>query len=214
MIGDSHWLTDGHHKEYLLMQILLRFLPNGYICGRGFVVRDQVLDQKSKEQDLLVVDCRESAPLFFEGGVIVSFPENVSCAISVKSKLSTDSLKDSIVGLNSIPTIDSHSPILGVFAFEMSETWAKDKLLINKWLKSRTDSTSNHTKWSESIIGVDRHCVIRKQGSTSDFQCSKTGDLSTAVFIATIADFVAGAIEKNSRSVNDMLTNVEFEQIF
>ena len=82
LIGDKHWLTDGHHKEYLIQGVLDRFLPSGFVCGRGFVVRDQDLQCISKEQDLLIVDCRKTMPLFNESGVVVSFPENVRCALT------------------------------------------------------------------------------------------------------------------------------------
>ncbi|MBX3426062.1 MAG: hypothetical protein KF688_10315 [Pirellulales bacterium] len=124
LIGDSHFLSDGHHKEYLLQSVFERFLPAGYLCSRGFVVRDSQLKMRSKEQDLLIVDTRRHAPLFRESGVIVTFPENVRAVVSVKSTLTSAAVDDALQGLASIPNIPSATPFWrGVFGFRLDSAW-------------------------------------------------------------------------------------------
>jgi hypothetical protein len=64
LIGSKHWLSDGHHKEFLLTALLERHLPAGTIAGRGFVIHPDEPDQCSTEQDILVVDSTREAPVF------------------------------------------------------------------------------------------------------------------------------------------------------
>lgn len=99
LIGESHWITDGHHKEYLLAGVLERFLPTGFTACRGFVVRDQSARDLSKEQDLLVIDTRSQRPLFLQHGIAVTFLEQVVAAISVKTKMAPEELNNAVVGL-------------------------------------------------------------------------------------------------------------------
>ena len=215
LIGDKHWLTDGHHKEYLIQGILERFLPNGFVCGRGFVVRDQDLRVISKEQDLLVVDCRKTMPLFNESGVIVCFAENVRCAISVKTELSTASLADSIIGLNSVPTVASCSVLRGVFAFTISDSWENNQL-IRKWLQKRISNPPTGQEieqWDAGVISVDDECLFKFRKGHEKLHGEKTKRLSTAVFLATVADFVKEDQLGSARGINDLLTSTAFDQI-
>jgi hypothetical protein len=98
-IGDAHWLSDGHHKEYLLASLLLRHLPSGILASRGFVVSSSDYRRCSREQDILVVDTQAEAPLFNQGGLVVTFPQSVLAAISIKTKLQAKEVKDVDAGL-------------------------------------------------------------------------------------------------------------------
>ena len=60
LIGNAHWLTDGHHKEHLLRSVLARHLPSGMVAARGFVLDPSSEGVCSTEQDILVVDCLAS----------------------------------------------------------------------------------------------------------------------------------------------------------
>jgi hypothetical protein len=40
LIGNAHWLSDGHHKEYLLTALLQRHLPSGLEFMRPTSYRD------------------------------------------------------------------------------------------------------------------------------------------------------------------------------
>src|SRR5437588_11053414 len=74
LIGDAHWYYDGHHKEYLLVELLRRHLPSGMLASRGFVISPTDPGSQSREQDVLVVDVTQEAPLSSQGGVIVVSP--------------------------------------------------------------------------------------------------------------------------------------------
>lgn len=102
LIGESHWLTDGHHKEYLLTELLRRHLPSGVVASRGFVISPSDSDIRSKEQDVLVVDTQREAPVFQGDQLVIAFPRSVLATISVKTTLDSTTVADTVEGLNSV----------------------------------------------------------------------------------------------------------------
>ena len=125
LIGGRHWLSDGHHKEYLLGSVLHRHVPEAVLVGRGFVISPTDPEHCSTEQDLLVLDVTREAPIFHQSGLMIAFPNQVLAAISVKTNLGRREVTDSIEGLNSVislvnlSTTDSSSCWCAVFCFEV-----------------------------------------------------------------------------------------------
>jgi hypothetical protein len=123
LIGDRHWLSDGHHKEAVIRGVLGRHLPIGVTADRGFVLSPDEPENPSREQDLLLVDTFVEAPLLQQGGITVTLPSNVLAAVSVKSTLTVATLKDAIAGLATVlQAAGSHAPRLwsGAFFYEES----------------------------------------------------------------------------------------------
>jgi hypothetical protein len=123
LIGDRHWLSDGHHKEYVLLELLRRHVPFGVIASRGFVIALNNPSLRSTEQDILVIDALAEGPVFNQGGLIISFPSSVLAALSVKTKMDADSIVDSIKGLNTVRNVaaleaDSRAIWCGAYYFE------------------------------------------------------------------------------------------------
>ncbi len=116
LIGDAHWLSDGHHKEALLGGLIKRFVPSGVSVGRGFVLEAA---SPSKEQDLLLVDRRQEAPLFFENDLLVALPETVIGALSVKTQCEKKELTDALGG---VASISSNEPWRGIYFFASPAT--------------------------------------------------------------------------------------------
>lgn len=123
LIGDAHWLSDGHHKEYLLTSLLQRHLPSGVVATRGFVVSSSDYRRCSTEQDVLVIDTQVEAPLFNQGGLVIAFPQSVLGAISVKTNLRAKELKDVDAGLVSLQELvrdaGYDAPWCGAFFYEV-----------------------------------------------------------------------------------------------
>ena len=212
LIGDAHFLVDGHHKEYVFQGMLEKFLPDGLICARGFVVRDQTLSFISCEQDLLLVDVRRCAPLFYECGVIVTFPENVRAAISVKSTLSSTTLLDSIRGLNSIPRIDSeHQPWLGVFAFAVDSDWARKPSLPVGWVRERAGELFKD--WTDGGICADGDLYVRLNCREPRSVHGYATELSSALFLATLVQEVLDRTDKSSRGIGDLMSGMKFQEL-
>jgi hypothetical protein len=212
LIGDVHFLTDGHHKEYVLQAMLQKFLPAGLICARGFVVRDQALSAISREQDLLLIDARRCAPLFYECGVIVTFPENVRAAVSVKSTLSSTTMRDAIIGLNSIPRVESeHKPWMGVFAFGLDEHWRNKPELAVQWSSNRMNEL--FTDWTDGGICSSDELYIRLNSRGPRKLIGYATDLSSALFLSTLVQEVLDRTDRSSRGIGDLMTSLEFPEI-
>ncbi len=127
LIGDRHWYSDGHQKEYLLASVLERHIPGAMVAARGFLVSPNDQAQCSSEQDILIVDTTQEAPIFNQGGLVVVFPRNLRAAISVKTKLGAKELRESVKGLNSVRSVaaasgvDSSAISCSAYFFEDSE---------------------------------------------------------------------------------------------
>lgn len=95
LIGDAHWLTDGMHKERLLASFISGRLPSSVSAGHGFLV-DPTLDLCSREIDVLVRDCLQSAPFLDESGITICHPKAVLAYIEVKSDITAATLESSL----------------------------------------------------------------------------------------------------------------------
>lgn len=130
LIGSAHWYYDGHHKEYLLVDLLRRHLPAGMIASRGFVISPTDPGLCSKEQDILIVDPSEEGPVFSQSDMIIVFPKIVRAAISVKTKMEKRSIVDSVEGLNTVRSLaaETANPRLiwcGAYYFEVEQSITK-----------------------------------------------------------------------------------------
>src|SRR5210317_2216194 len=74
LIGDAHWLSDGHHKEYIIRDFLKRLLPNRIKVTTGFVRPLNLENKCSTEIDVLVLDNHLQPPFFSEGGIDIVPP--------------------------------------------------------------------------------------------------------------------------------------------
>jgi hypothetical protein len=105
LIGSRHWLSDGHQKEYLLTSLLVRHLPSNMLVSRGFVADPRDSSQISDEQDILIVDTSVQGPLFNQGGMVVALPNTVIASISVKSEMSSASIKQTVKNQNTVRNV-------------------------------------------------------------------------------------------------------------
>jgi hypothetical protein len=147
LIGDRHWLSDGHHKEFILSTLLRCHLPSGILATRGFVVNPHDQNLCSKEQDILVVDCSREAPLFHDGGVVICFPRMVMASISVKTTLTRQTVADVIDGLNSVreaarDDLDPRRIWCGGFFFEIGDAAGKDATRVYDYIEAGLKNSS------------------------------------------------------------------------
>jgi hypothetical protein len=96
LIGSAHWLSDGHHKEYILVEFLTRHLPFSLTVGRGFVRAPDPEVPVSGEIDILITDSALHPPWFREGGMTIAPPESVVGQIHVKTGFGRSELTDVI----------------------------------------------------------------------------------------------------------------------
>lgn len=101
LIGNKHWLSDGRHKEQILANVLKRHIPKTLLVGQGFVLDPKRIDDCSREQDILILDRRTEMPLFHQSNITIASAATVVALISVKTTLSSTTLKDSLDTLHS-----------------------------------------------------------------------------------------------------------------
>lgn len=96
LIGDAHWLTDGHHKEAILRDFLVRHLPRECECSTGFVRGAGIEKKSSPELDIMLFSRGKHVPYFSEGGVSIIDPASLLATIEVKSNFSVEPLREAL----------------------------------------------------------------------------------------------------------------------
>jgi len=218
LIGSAHWLSDGHHKEYLLSGLLNRLLPTGVIASRGFVVHPNNHDLCSKEQDLLIIDTTTEAPLFRAAGTVIALPETVLATISVKSTLTPATVQDTVDNLNSVRHILIEAALAccrvwcGGYYFESAPAVINTPTRTYEYLENALASAAPFppTTLSPPLMLPDTICSssqflfrvnhkpvgIAYNATILGFDC---GRVSTAFFLAQLLDHVA-AIRSQGRA--------------
>lgn len=136
LIGDSHWLSDGEHKEAVLKEVISRFLSNNYSIGRGFVINNK--KERTNQIDIIIYN--NESPLLFKEGDFVIVPSNIVCAIiEVKSRVNSISELKSFIKKaekNSKITYsvlgESKKFFNGIFVYESSLNFTQLESFFNK----------------------------------------------------------------------------------
>jgi hypothetical protein len=205
LIGDSHWLHDGRHKERLLLHLVRRHCPAVVASATGFVVNPD-LDACSREQDIVIADCRREAPIFHNGDLLIATPRNVLAAISVKTTCDITTFRDSAYSLYTVREIAASAGVnpssiwTGAFFFNDLEPIAEPKLL--QWYEIVMNDIpplafngTNEKHIPISIVATARTVALITHKTTGEqyatvrqFDCN---GLATAVFVADLVDHVA-----------------------
>ena len=192
LTGNAHWLTDGHHKESLLIGVLKRHLPANVIACRGFVISAVDNTFCSTEQDIVLLDTAANAPLFYEDGVAIAFPHHLIGAISVKSTLTKTTLQDALLGLQSLHSLPDdvlteRHPWTGAFFFSAGKTVSNDPSILRKYLIA----FGERHKWSRICALPNLLLVNRNHEAESRFLGYNCCGLSAAYFIGDLLDHIA-----------------------
>jgi uncharacterized protein DUF6602 len=236
LIGGVHWLSDGHHKEFLLIELLRRHLPNGLLASRGFVIDPNDDSICSREQDILIVDTNVEGPVFHQAGVIIALPRSIRAAVSVKTTCERKTVIDSVQNLNSLRTVIArHVPAgkvwCGAYYFEPDKTVRNDPI---KPLKYIIDGVRKYPVPTFSVIdnhlspqGPDLQCTGQdlsyrmshayRDGGTRvvaprihGYRCN---GLATALFLGSLLDHLARARGQSDCDFMSFTDGSEFDQI-
>ena len=228
LIGDRHWFSDGHHKEQLLASVLRRHLPADVIVSRGFVIDPSDAGWCSKEQDILVVNTHQEAPIFQQGDLIICFPRTVLAAISVKTRMDRATILDTIDGLNSVRDVLCHLPDPGSawcagFFYETDASISTNPVVVGDQVAEglhrypcrrpslRTDANEH--------IGPDLFCGVKDlvfrlsyepvsgadklpQNRLLGYRCP---EIAAALFVAQLLDHVASSRGLELSEISDFV---------
>ena len=96
LIGDTHWLSDGHHRESILRDFIEVFLPTNVAISSGFVKPPNSRYRCSNEIDILVSDVQSRVHYYNQNGFRIIPPEALVALIEVKSTHSKKKLKEAL----------------------------------------------------------------------------------------------------------------------
>ena len=221
LIGDAHWLSDGHHKEYLFLSLLQRHLPAGVIASRGFVVGHTNENVCSKEQDILIVDTMAEGPLFNQGHLLIAFPHQVRAVVSIKTTVSDKMVDDATTGMASVyEAAFPHGftdPWFGIYFFEPCP--CKPDTLAKYVKKATTASRIRQNvpaDWHIDALacGDDLLCLKRthSQGngtSASLLRGYTPVGLSMALFLGHLLDHLSATNKNGESTLLSAMDNVE-----
>ncbi|MEO8008058.1 MAG: DUF6602 domain-containing protein, partial [Betaproteobacteria bacterium] len=108
LIGDAHWLSDGHHKEAIVREFLRRHLPSGLIVSRGFVRSPGREANCSPELDVLVADPSAHPPLFSEGDLHIVAPTSVMAHLAIKTTFAKKELLSALIGVGNTQLVTAN----------------------------------------------------------------------------------------------------------
>jgi hypothetical protein len=113
LIGSSHWLTDGEHKESILRKVISGFAPEIYKVGTGFVCYPGVADgnQNSSGQLDILITSKVNPTLYKSGELHFVTPDCANAIIEVKTKITNgEKLREVLTKLsNDIKSIRNNS---------------------------------------------------------------------------------------------------------
>lgn len=151
----NHNLSSGTANETILRNFLAQLSSKRFSVGQGFIYAMSESPKVSKQCDILVYD-HENYPLIHsESGIDIVFPESARMVIEVKTKLTSDTLKDALENITSVRKINL--TINGViFAFQsLSENTILNSLKINS--KNLEISTA-----PISILILDKGLILHR----------------------------------------------------
>lgn len=128
LIGDAHWLSDGHHKEAILRDFLQRYLPHEVSCTTGFVRAASADKRCSPEVDILLFSGRVHLPYFSEGGISIVDPASVLATLEIKSSFSSPALRDALENIKATRIIAAPEKLAasnlwsGLFFYDLPES--------------------------------------------------------------------------------------------
>ena len=96
LIGDEHWLSDGHHKEDVIREFLRQYAPVRFSIKSGFVKPPDFGECCSPETDILISDSHGQPPYFSSESLAIVPPSSVVGYIESKSTFDATSVRKAV----------------------------------------------------------------------------------------------------------------------
>jgi hypothetical protein len=145
LIGDAHWLSDGHHREEVLREFLRRHLPSNLIVSRGFVKTPEPSAPCSPEIDILVCDPAKDTPYFNEADLLITPSAAVLAHIEAKPEFNKSNLAAALATqIATQEVISQYSAITATWRGIFFAT-LPDSRDLTSILKTLQDTVSDHT---------------------------------------------------------------------
>jgi hypothetical protein len=212
LIGNRHWLSDGHHKEYLISTLLSRHCPSAILVSRGFVLNPRNPDLCSREQDILLIDTTSEAPLFHQGGLAIASPRSILAAVSVKTSLGKSELCDAFECLNSTRTVALASGVpltqtfCGAFFFDVSRPVQNSPSIVYSYLEECCSKQSSSQLLVPDYLSSGKDLIYKftRQDNCAQVHGFSSPGYATAIFLAALLAHVAASRGNNESDILDL----------
>lgn len=196
LIGDAHWLSDGHHKEAIIRQFLQMYIPSGLTVSRGFVRSPAVANSCSPEIDILVADPAAHPPLFAESDLQIIAPTSLVAQIAIKTNFTKETL------LSGLDNIARTQLVAGKYA-------VPDRI----W-RSVFFYDVPSTRTPASILETLQTCIAELFASTHEFSDARTRGDAVGAFsflpncIASLSQYVLFLAPQDKATISVKLFEV------
>jgi hypothetical protein len=207
LIGGAHWLSDGHHKEELVREFLIRHLPKRYRVSRGFICPVVQGETVSREIDILVTDSEADLPWFFEGGLAIVPPGSAVAQIHVKTRFATKELADVLCSGSYNDAVfqgalSNRSLWFGAIFFSSGEALGAEEMQ-SVWAAAVEKlHERNPTRLPDCIAILDGPAFLLKPSGGDDsvtIRAYDCGTASPAVFLSHLYDSVTMSGKDSTR---------------
>lgn len=171
LIGDAHWLSDGHHRESILRDFIGGYLPVNVTVSSGFVKPPNPRYKCSNEIDILISDVQNRTHYYNQNGLRIIPPEALVALIEVKSKHSKKKLGEALVNICAAQLIASEfaslSPVWSGIAFFDTDTKTKPRIiakqietLIHELIIPQVTEFDNQVPSMKKVLSVLPTCIF------------------------------------------------------
>jgi len=208
LIGSSHWLTDGEHKESILRKVLSNFLPEIYKIGTGFVCYPNLEGggDNSSQIDILITS-KVYPTLYKSDELYFVTPECVSAIIEVKTTLTNG---ENIQGVlqklsNDVKKIRENKDESDKECWAGLFIYNEKKLGEEEVLKALQEVSNNDINGVINCVSVGEHMFFRfwEEGHPESglepcpiWHSYKLRNLSQAYFISNVVAFFSPIFTK------------------
>lgn len=208
LIGDSHWLTDGEHKESILRKVMNDFLPEIYRVGTGFVCypNSESTMKNSGQIDILITS-KFNPTLYKSGELHFVTPECTNAIVEVKTELSNgENIKKVLLKLSKeVKTIRENSNEqrcwAGLFVYNQGNI-KEDEVL-----KTLQEIANNDINGIINCISIGENIFFRfwenghpmaNIGREPVWHSYEIKNLSHAYFISNLVAYLSTSFTQNS----------------
>lgn len=212
-----HWGEDGRHHEVVLKNVIMKFLPERYSIGTGFVIKptkNRGKHTSSKQIDLIIYDT--NFPTFFkEGDFVILTPDAVKGIIQVKANLQnqnnietynnsnengkfiwegkSDKTGSMFNGIFSFDGFEPVTPNLNVFEQRVRESYQTH---LTEEQRNGVNINSKDTAYLINHIAINKDHFIKhwnsefNNGNHECYSRYRLRDLSFSFFISNLMNYI------------------------
>lgn len=196
----QNWGDDGRYKEAVLKNVIRRFLPEKFMIGTGYVIKQTDVrgeHDPSQQIDLIIYD--DASPVLFkEGDLIILTPDAVRGIIEVKANLQNQGITNVLKKANANGQFifsgkenKKQKFFNGVFSYEGYSDGFNIDTFSKNYRDSNTDfeADPDYKKFKVNHVSLNKDWFVKLwDGDSNPHSLYNIQDLSFSFFISNLID--------------------------